>query len=351
MNINHIRAALYKFFRWEFWPFKILCLPLLPWWLFYSARLRSFFFFRAANPEMPYGGMFASSRFDTLQLLPLNLVPATTLIEIKQGFEKCLQKIQESGIQYPCIVKPDSGMKALAVGLIDSSAALKNYFDKMDQNFLVQEFVQYPKEIGIFYCRKPGQERGTITGIVEKEHLHILGNGVKTLEYFIHKNSRTLLQKNVLVKKLSTRLSEVPEDDEYVLLDPIASHLRGTKFTDRTFKKNNHLIKQINQICRKIPGFYYGRIDIRYQTFDELCRGEHFTIVDLNGASSIPLHIYDSKHTIFFAWREILKHWRWLFDISKINRQRGHDLMNRSEGWAMMKKMSSTEKALKKIVL
>jgi hypothetical protein len=349
MKTHQLRTLFQKLFRWEFWSLKVICLPLMPWWLYYSAKLKSFFFFSAANPAMPLGGLFSNSRIEILEMLPPNLVPTTILIDITSGFEHALVAIENSIIRYPFIVKPDSGMNALGVAVIETQTGLKKYFDRIDQNFLVQELILYPKEIGIFYCRKPGQERGTITGIVEKEFLHVVGNGVNTFEQLVRKNPRAQAHIDEISKRFGTRIKEVLEDDEYLLLNPIASRNQGTKFTDRTFKKNNHLIKAINQICRKIPGFYYGRLDIRYQSFDDLCRGEHFTIIDLNGANSIPLHIYDHKHSLFFAWREIIKHWKWLFEISKINVQRGHELTTNREGISILKKMSKLKTKLTNI--
>jgi hypothetical protein len=36
------------------------------------------------------------------------------------------------------------------------------------EDFLIQEFIDYPLEFGITYYRMPGEQKGHITGIVEK---------------------------------------------------------------------------------------------------------------------------------------------------------------------------------------
>ena len=76
-------------------------------------------------------------------------------------------------------------------------------------------------------------------------------------------------------------------------------------------------------MCQQIPEFYFGRLDIRYNTWEELCRGENFSIIELNGAGSEPTHIYDPAHSIFFAWTEIIRHLTLLYRIGKANRLSG----------------------------
>ena len=39
----------------------------------------------------------------------------------------------------------------------------------------------------------------------------------------------------------------------------------------------------------------------------------------MNGAGSEPTHMYDPKHSIFFAWKEIIRHWNILYRISVLN--------------------------------
>ena len=47
-----------KLLHWEYWPFEVIyAIPFL-YWVYLSARAGSFFFFRAANPAIPNGGMF-----------------------------------------------------------------------------------------------------------------------------------------------------------------------------------------------------------------------------------------------------------------------------------------------------
>jgi hypothetical protein len=56
-------------------------------------------------------------------------------------------------------------------------------------------------------------------------------------------------------------------------------------------------------------GFYFGRLDVMYNTVEELEQGINFSIVELNGAASEPTHIYDPKHSLFCMERTRASHY------------------------------------------
>jgi hypothetical protein len=91
-------------------------------------------------------------------------------------------------------------------------------------------------------------------------------------------------------------------------------------------------------MCQQVPEFYFGRLDVMYNNWDELSRGENLAIIELNGASSEPTHIYDTKHSIFIAWREIIRHWKLLYRVSKLNKQqKSISYMTYKQGITMLK--------------
>ena len=93
----------------------------------------------------------------------------------------------------------------------------------------------------------------------------------------------------------------------------------------------------IDQLCTSIPGFYFGRLDIRFKSWDELEAGKHFSVIELNGAASEPTHIYDPRHSLFFAWKEIYRHWKILCEISIANVRNGSAGMTMKDGIEMVK--------------
>src|SRR6185312_16308128 len=98
---------------------------------------------------------------------------------------------------------------------------------------------------------------------------------------------------------------------------PYGNHARGAKFLDDSDQLTPELSEMIDSLCARIPDFYYGRLDIRYRNRALLDAGRDFVILEVNGAGSEPTHIYDPRHSLFFAWKEIVRHWIILFKISR----------------------------------
>jgi hypothetical protein len=154
---------------------------------------------------------------------------------------------------------------------------------------------------------------------VSKEFLSITGDGVSKIIDLLKKDKRYVLQLPVLKRTYGNQLMEVLDEGKEFVLVPYGNHVRGAKFVDASHLIDEELTNSIDAVCRQVNGFYYGRMDIRYNTWEELRKGKNFSIIELNGAGSEPTHIYDPKHSIFFAWREIIRHLNILWKISRIN--------------------------------
>mgnify|MGYP003575796901 CR=1 FL=1 len=276
------------------------------------------------------------SKKEIYDLIPQQYYPKTELIKESSSYEKVLDVIHESGIRFPLIAKPDIGLRGSAVKKINTSEELKYYTEKANFDYLVQDLIPYPNEIGVFYVRYPpdasGENEGRITGIVSKEFLIVTGNGMATIEELITENPRYELQLNVLKKEYGNKLQTIPAQGEKINLVPYGNHARGAKFLDRTDWITPELNATLNKICLQIDGFYFGRIDLMYNSLEELERGENFSIVELNGAGSEPTHIYDPKHSIFFAWKELFRHITYMFEISVENHKRGFPYLEHKIG-------------------
>ncbi len=347
--MNYFKLKLHRLTHWEYWPFELVYYPLFPVWLYFAFKAKSFFFFNAANPSIKNGGMAMESKKEIYDLIPEQFIPKTILVDSNESTEEILSKTKAAGISFPLIAKPDIGMKAFAVYKIADKKEFVEYQNKIAGKFLVQELITFENEVGIFFVRFPDEKQGKITGIVSKEFLSVSGNGLDTIEQLIKRNPRSYFQLNELKKKYGDFLNAVLRDAEEFILVPYGSHTRGAKFVDFTSKQNEKLLQTINNICSTIKGFYFGRLDIRYNTFEELCAGEKFSIIEINGAGSEPTHIYDPRHTILFAWKEIIRHWRMLYQISNINKKKGVSYMSFKEGKEMLRANSELEALLKLI--
>ena len=139
---------------------------------------------------------------------------------------------------------------------------------------------------------------------------------------------RLYIQKHLFNLNQSTNGNKILLDGEVFYLSKIGNHARGTKFVDFSHLITPALSKQIDIICKQIPAFYFGRLDIKCNSLDELSEGKKFSIIEINGAASLPTYMYDPKHDIFFAWKEMIRHFRILYQISVENRKRGYEYLS-----------------------
>ena len=77
-------------------------------------------------------------------------------------------------------------------------------------------------------------------------------------------------------------------------------------------------------LLKTMPEVYYGRFDMRVSSWEELKKGKNIRVLEFNGTSSDPAHIYQPGYSIFKAYREMAFHWKIMRKIAQQNRERGH---------------------------
>jgi hypothetical protein len=326
-----------RLFHWEYWNFQVIYIPIYPIFLFLCLRARSFFFFSASNPTIRNGGFLGESKKDIYELVPSAMQPGTLFFPRGSRPEWVLEKLKLAGFHFPLIGKPDMGGKGRGIKKLENEAEVKNYATASETDFHIQEFIPFEKEYGIFYYRYPGEKNGRISGIVRKEFLKVIGDGRKNIQDLLKSDPRAILQLQQLRKQAPEMLQKVIHENEVFTVVPYGNHARGALFIDDSSSINRKLEETIDGICKQIPGFYYGRLDIRFVSREMLEAGKLFYIVEVNGAGSEPTHIYDPRHSLFFAWREIIRHWIILFKISRANHRLGYPYLGFSEGKQMFK--------------
>lgn len=327
-----MKLFFHKLFNWEYWPFQIVYIPIYFLWAYYALRARTIFFFNACDPTIKNGGFMMESKKEIYDLIPQKFYPETKLVKSKIPFDEVETLLKTSKINFPFIVKPDIGLRGSAVKKIEKLDELKAYHDKADFDYLLQDLIPYKNEVGIFYVRFPNEKNGKITGIVAKEFLIVEGDGRSTIKELIKANPRYEFQLKALRKEYGNQLESVLAKGEKRNLVPFGNHARGAKFLDYSHLISPGLIKVIDGMCLQIPEFYFGRMDLMYNTWEELERGENFLLVELNGAASEPTHIYDPKHSLFFAWKELARHINYMFQISVANHKRGFPYLSHKDG-------------------
>ena len=317
------KQVLSKIKNWEAWPFAILYAPISPVWLWYTAKSRSVWFFTSSNPKLTFGGMEGEPKKEMYDLLPTELYPATFNVLPGENFACIQQKLSTHNVAYPLIVKPEVGGQGILLRKINDEEALKNYHALMPWEYIVQNLVHLTMEVSVFYLRNPNKSKGAVTGFLHKIPLQVTGDGIKTLALLIEQHPKGVKRITELFGKHRERWDEVIPAGEKYMLSYAANHNRGAMFIDLKEEIDEELVSIFDAISVKIDDFYYGRYDIMCTNVADLKQGKNFTILEYNGCGAEPNHFYDTGYTLPAAYKEILKHWKALYEISKYNRLKG----------------------------
>lgn len=320
---NRLPLFWLKVFYYEYWPFWIFFLPLVPYWLLLAVRCRSLTFFTAANPGIKHGGVFGESKMDILNQLNPEFLPKTAFIPKEAGWLKVKSVMNELSLDFPIILKPNVGERGSDVAKIDDEQALISYVNHSDFDLIIQEFVSFPVELGVLYYRIPNSGKTGITSIVMKEFLHLVGDGKRTVKELIFKNERAKLQWQTLKVKFANKLGLVLPAGEKLELEPIGNHCKGTKFLSGMDLINDKLVSVFDRIAANSTDFYYGRFDLKVKSLEDLQQGENIRVLEFNGVTSEPGHIYDPKLNLFIAYRDVIKGLNIMAKISHQNMKRG----------------------------
>jgi len=180
------------------------------------------------------------------------------------------------------------------------------------------------EECGIFYLRFPDNQSGKITSITLKKFLHIVGDGEHTIRELISLDKRAKNYIEIIKSNATIHLETIIKKDEKIQLSDIGNHSKGTQFINGNHLISSKLEETINSLNKQIDGWFYGRVDIKYNTFEDLENG-NFKILELNGILAEPTHIYDASKTNYLqALKEMRVHWKQLYKIARIN----HDQKN-----------------------
>ena len=310
-------------FAWEFWPTYMFYIPLFPLYLYYAIKSGSFTYFVATNPAIKNGGDSTESKFDTLKILPKSLIPKSILVSGNISNKEVLHRLNEQYLEFPLIIKPDIGYRGLLVKKLRNKTDLFKYLTKYTGiAFIIQEFIDYPNECGILYLRYPNKKTGRITSITLKSYLHIKGDGTSNISELIDKNEHVKRYESAYKDLIINQLDYIPKKGETFILNEIGNHCKGASFIDGNHLISKKLTNTFDNLSHSIEGVYFGRFDIKYNSFRELEEGKYFKIIELNGIISEPTHIYDTKNSSYFiALKSLAKHWKYMYQISKMNHQ------------------------------
>ncbi len=318
-----MKQLLKPLFDWEHWPFNVLYAPIAPVWLWYIIRSGSVWFFTPSNPKLTFGGMEGEPKQEMHDLLPPEFAPATFNVLPVNDFEIVKEKLMEYKINFPLIVKPEVGGQGILFRKLNAIEQLKNYHDKIPVEYIVQEMITYPIEVSVFYYRLPNQPKGIVTGFLHKIPLLVIGDSKQTLRQLINQHPKAYKRETQLHIIHEENLNMVLPSGEKYMLSYAANHNRGAQFINLQNEIDDRLVSIFDKISISLNDFFYGRYDIMCTSVEDLKQGKNFSILEYNGCGAEPNHIYDTGYTLIGAYKEILKHWRALYKISRYNYKHG----------------------------
>jgi hypothetical protein len=280
--------------------------------------------------------------------LPPGSHPRTIYILHDLPIDQVKERIAAAGFSYPFIVKPDVGMKGILFRKIENEDQLEKYHERIPVEYIVQDLVELPVEVSVFYYRFPTSERGVITGFIQKELLEVYGDGTRTLWELICEHPRAKHRLEEMKHRHEHRLDRVLPEGQHFYLSYAGNHNRGARFINLHKEIDEKLLKVFDDLSHYTGKFFYGRYDIKCTSVADLKEGRNFSILEFNGCGAEPNHIYDAQMGLGRAYREILLHWRVLYEISKYNHLNGTPYWPFAKGRRFLKEAQRHFKMLQK---
>ncbi len=336
----------------EFWSASVFYLPMKVYAAWLSLRYGGLTIPTITDPLFDVGGLHGESKAQIATQIPESLdaqfaytipmkkeVGEATIITLARG----LKSLKEKNFKYPIIMKPDIGMRGMGVQRAYEDADIEQYIEKFPEgaSMIFQEMYDYPCEVGLFYIRKPSEEKGQIFSLTAKYFSHVIGDGKTSLKALIENHERYGRIAHVYLPRHEDKWDLVLDEGEKFRIAFAGSHSRGT-----IFKDGNHLItpkmeEAWDRLSKQIPEFYFGRFDVRFHNLEDLETLENIKIVEINGAGAEATHIWDSKTSLWTAYKTLMRQYKYMYQIGAENKKRGFKPMPVR---AFLKHMDNAEK-------
>lgn len=317
--------------RLEQLPKWLNLIPMVAQYFYLCARYGSITLPSAANPAITSGGIVGDGKLEYFAIMGelARSMTVETAFVVNAGpsaFGAAKIALQTAGIDYPIIAKPDIGWCGFGVRLVDDDAALKQYLAvfPVGETIVLQRFVPYEGEAGLYYMRDPDQPCGHLIGVLLRYFLRVVGDGVHTVAGLIGRDPRLIRLGRDGRSEPCCDPSYVPALGEIVRVSTIGSTRVGGMYCDATALITPALTAAVDALARDMTDFHVGRFDVRYESLSALLAGRGFTIIEVNGAGSEAVHAWDPRFSLREAYGIIFRKQKDLFAIAAKMRKRGH---------------------------
>lgn len=311
-------------------PKWLICVPLALQWLALGLRHRSFTLPALANPGITAGGLVGETKSEYFRRMGRIAQAATApwntfKVESTVALADALNCMEAAGLGFPVIAKPEIGWCGFGVRRVDDVDALAAYVRDfpIGETAMLQTFVPYAGEAGVFYVRHPDAQTGRITGLALRRFPQVCGDGRHSLRELIAAQPRLRRLQRDGLHRLELDLDEIPLAGQHLRLANIGSTRVGGLYENGAALITPALTQRIDAIARDIPDFHFGRFDLRYPGTEALMRGQDLCLIEVNGAGSEAIEAWDPGLSALQAFGLIFRKQTLLFRIAAANRRRG----------------------------
>ena len=304
--------------RWEFWPSWLYYAPIILWILWLGLKYRNPTAFTAANPGLESGGMVGEKKHLALQPLQDNapdLVANFSLITAAESTQRVAEAVvfvAKHGL--PIVLKPDVGQRGRGVFVARTTEQVNEYLARFSGAVIVQKHIE-GEEFGIFVARMPGESLPQILSIVHKTFPSVMGDGAQNLKQLILGDVRAKLISSLLFKRWAAELNRAPALGEVIKLVEIGAHCRGSLFLDAREHATPELVATLSRLLDAVPGYAFGRVDVRVSSVEDFRHGMGIKVLELNGVSAESAHIYHPGTPLLEGYRAMFRQWSIAFTI------------------------------------
>ena len=290
-------VMLKKLFTYPKLPVFVFHLPTVPYVAWLCLKARSLFFYTACNPITPFGGGKRTGKDEILSHVDPAFLPKQLKVASGTSSEVIQNRMIETGLSFPVVAKPVHGLRGFGVVKLEDAADLRAHFEKAEVDMLVQEWMDHPIEMGVLYVRYPGEEQGFLFSLSIKEMPAVTGDGTHTIEELAAEHGRQRLFLDHYRALHGEAMDRVLAEGETFVLDFIGQQGRGMWPRDARHLIDPGVEATFERVFGTIPGFFYGRADVKVRSLEDLETGKDIKILEINTTASIPISASCSTRT------------------------------------------------------
>jgi membrane protein DedA with SNARE-associated domain len=339
-------------------PPILFYIPMVLQWLGLAIQYRSLTLPTVANPLIKAGGTFGESKLSCLDQVQGEqrkwLAPYAALFRSQERtpteeLATALARMTKADLAFPVVAKPDIGWHGYGVRLVPDPDSLRAYIEAfpVGETIILQQNIPYDGEAGVFYVRLPGEAKGRVSSLTLRYFPYVVGDGCSPVRELIRREPRADWKAKLHLGErkdhrgfASERPDYVPAAGEVVRLSFIGSIRVGGLYRDGRMYITPDLERRFDEIARSMPEFFFGRFDVRFKSIEQLQQGEDFAIIEINGAGSEIIHVWDPNTKFAEVYRTLFTYQKTLFKIGADNRSRGFKPISLTEFFRCVRRQS-----------